>query len=253
MSRVLFAANWKMHHGPAAGRALVKAVLSRCRPREGRELLFFPPAASLTAVVEEAKGRRDVAVGVQNIHWEGKGAFTGEISAPIAAEAGATWALIGHSERRHKFGETDEQTGRKVHAAFAASLAPMLCVGELIEERRAGRTEQVVLRQLAAGLGGLDAAATARVVIAYEPVWAIGTGVNATPADAAAVHRVIRAWLRERTPPAARATVLYGGSVSPANAAALLAEEEIDGFLVGGASLEAESWLAILETERRER
>ncbi len=253
MSRVLFAANWKMHHGPAAGRALVKAVLARCRPQEGRELLFFPPAPSLAAVADEAKGRRDVAVGVQNIHWEPKGAFTGEVSAGIAAEAGATWALIGHSERRHKFGETDEQTGKKVLAAFAAGLSPMLCVGELIEERRAGKTEAVVLRQLAAGLGGLDAAATARVVIAYEPVWAIGTGVNATPSDAAAVHRTIRAWLRDRTPPAARASVLYGGSVSPAHAAALLAEAEIDGFLVGGASLEAESWLSILATEGRER
>ncbi len=253
MNRVLFAANWKMHHGPAAGRALVKAVLARCRPQEGRDLLFFPPAPTLTAVVEEAKGRRDVAVGIQNIHWEPKGAFTGEVSAAIAAEAGATWALIGHSERRHKFGETDEETGKKVLAAFAAGLAPLLCVGELIEERRAGRTGEVVLRQLAAGLGGLDAAATARVAIAYEPVWAIGTGVNATPSDAAEVHRTIRAWLKDRTPTAARATVLYGGSVSPANAAALLAEEELDGFLVGGASLEAESWLSILATERPAR
>ncbi len=253
MSRTVFAANWKMHHGPAAGRALVRAVLARCRPLEGRELLFFPPAPTLTAVVEEAKGRRDVAVGVQNIHWEAKGAFTGEVSAGIAAEAGAAWALVGHSERRHTFGETDEQTGKKVLAAFAAGLSPMLCVGELIEERRAGKTEEVVLRQLAAGLGGLDAAATARVVIAYEPVWAIGTGVNATPSDAAAVHRTIRAWLKERTPAATRATVLYGGSVSPANAAALLAEEEIDGFLVGGASLEAESWLSILSTQRPTR
>lgn len=253
MSRILFAANWKMHHGPAAARALVRAVLARCRPQEGRELLFFPPAPSLTAVAEETKGRRDVAVGIQNVYWEAKGAFTGEVSAGIAAEAGATWALVGHSERRHKFGETDEQTGKKVLAAFTAGLSPMLCVGELIEERRAGRTEEVVLRQLAAGLGGLDAAATARVVIAYEPVWAIGTGVNATPADAASVHRTIRAWLQSRTPPAARATVLYGGSVSPANAAALLAEEEIDGFLVGGASLEAESWLSILATPRPAR
>ncbi len=253
MSRTLFAANWKMHHGPAAARALVRAVLARYRPREGRELLFFPPAPSLTAVVEEVKGRRDVAVGIQNIYWEPKGAFTGEVSAGIAAEAGATWALVGHSERRHKFSETDEETGKKTLAAFTAGLAPLLCVGELIEERRAGRTEEVVLRQLAAGLGGLDAAAVARIVVAYEPVWAIGTGVNATPSDAAAVHRTIRAWLQSRTPAATRATVLYGGSVSPANAAALLAEEEIDGFLVGGASLEAESWLRILETERRKR
>jgi triosephosphate isomerase len=253
MSAALFAANWKMHHGPAAARALVRTVLSRHRPRAGCTLLFFPPAVSLAAVVEEAKGRRDVGVGVQNLHWEPKGAFTGETSAAIAAEAGATWTLVGHSERRHKFAETDEQTGQKVGAALGAGLSPILCVGELIEERQAGHTEHVVLRQLAAGLAGLDASATARVVIAYEPVWAIGTGVNATPADAAAVHRTIRAWLRDHTVAAARATILYGGSVSPDNAASLLAEAEIDGFLVGGASLVAESWLKILETPRPER
>jgi triosephosphate isomerase len=185
--------------------------------------------------------------------WEAKGAFTGETSAPIAAEGGATWALVGHSERRHKFGETDEETGRKVRAAIDAALVPVLCVGELIGERQAGRTEEVVLRQLAAGLAGLDAGAMARVVVAYEPVWAIGTGVNATPADAAAVHRTVRAWLAARTRAAARTTILYGGSVNPENAAALLAEEELDGFLVGGASLEAESWLKILATPRPSR
>jgi triosephosphate isomerase len=253
VTRTLFAANWKMHHGPAAARALVRSVLARHRPDAKREQLFFPPAASLAAVAEEVKGHRDVAVGVQNVHWEPTGAFTGEISAAIAAEAGATWALVGHSERRHKFGETDEQTGKKVTAVVAAGLAPLLCVGELIEERRAGRTEQVVLRQLAAGLAGLDATATARAVIAYEPVWAIGTGVNATPRDAGQVHRAIRGWLKQHTPPASRATVLYGGSVNPENAASLLAEEEIDGFLVGGASLDAESWLKILETPRPNR
>lgn len=242
-----------MHHGPAAARALVRTILARFRPRPDREQVFFPPAASLASVVEEIRGRRDVAAGVQNIYWEAKGAFTGETSAGIAAEAGATWALVGHSERRHKFGETDEQTGKKVRAAVAASLTTVLCVGELIEERRAGQTEEVVRRQLGAGLGGLDGAAIARVVIAYEPVWAIGTGVNATPSDAAAVHRTIRSWLRDRTPAGSRATVLYGGSVNPENAAVLLAEEELDGFLVGGASLEAESWLKILETPRASR
>jgi triosephosphate isomerase len=253
VSRTLFAANWKMHHGPAAARALVRAVLARQRPHPDREQVFFPPAVSLAAVVEEAKGRRDVAVGVQNVHWEAKGAFTGETSAAIASEAGATWALVGHSERRHKFGETDEETGKKVRAVVTASLTPVLCVGELIEERKAARTEEVVLRQLAAGLAGLDAAAMGRVVIAYEPVWAIGTGVNATPSDAAAVHRTVRGWLHSRMPPGTRPNILYGGSVNPDNAAALLAEEEIDGFLVGGASLEAESWLRILETPRPKR
>ena len=253
MSRLIFAANWKMHHAPAPARELVRAVLARHRPAADRELLFFPPAVSLGAVVEEIKGRRDAAAGVQNVYWEPKGAFTGEVSAPIAAAAGASWALVGHSERRHKFGETDEETGKKVRAVLAAGLDPMLCVGELIEERRAGRTEEVVLRQLTAGLAGLDAAATTRVVIAYEPVWAIGTGVNATPADAAAVHRTIRQWLAARVPAGTRSAILYGGSVNAENAAALLAEAELDGVLVGGASLEAESWLKILETPRPAR
>ncbi|HXY20381.1 MAG TPA: triose-phosphate isomerase [Gemmatimonadales bacterium] len=254
MSRLIFAANWKMHHAPAAARQVVREVLARYRPVAEREVVFFPPAVSLAAVVDEIKGRRDVAAGVQNIHWEAKGAFTGEISAPIAAAAGAAWTLVGHSERRHKFDETDAETGRKVHAALAAGLLPMLCVGELIEERRAGSTEAVVLRQLGAGLAGLDAATTARVAIAYEPVWAIGTGVNATPSDAAAVHRTIRRWLAERTPPGSRHAILYGGSVNAENSAALMAEEELDGVLVGGASLEADSWLRILETAvRREK
>ena len=253
MSRLIFAANWKMHHAPAAARQVVHEVLARHRPVADRDQIFFPPSVSLSAVVEEIKGRRDAAAGVQNVHWETKGAFTGEISAPMAAEAGAIWALVGHSERRHKFGETDAETGKKVRAVLAAGLKAMLCVGELIEERRAGRTEEVVLRQLEAGLAGLDAAATAQVVIAYEPVWAIGTGVNATPSDAAAVHRTIRKWLTARVPAGARSAILYGGSVNPDNAAALLAEDELDGVLVGGASLEAESWLKILAAPRSER
>ena len=253
MSTLLFAANWKMHHAPAAAREVVRAVLARHRPQPDRELIFFPPAVSLGVVVEEIKGRRDAAAGVQNVHWEPKGAFTGEISAPMAAAAGAAWALVGHSERRHKFAETDAETGKKVKAVLAAGLKAMLCVGELIEERRAGRTEEVVLRQLEAGLAGLDAVATAQVVIAYEPVWAIGTGVNATPADAAAVHRTIRRWLASRVPAGTRPSILYGGSVNAENAAALLAEEELDGVLVGGASLEAESWLKIVGAPRPAR
>ena len=244
----IYAANWKMHLGPAAGRELAKAVLNRARPREGRTLLFFPPAVSLPAVVAEVAGRKDAAAGVQNVHFEPRGAFTGEVSAPIAAEAGATWCLIGHSERRHKFGETDEESGKKVRAAFAAGLSPMLCVGETLEERQAGRTEQVVLRQLEAGLAGLDAASVARVVIAYEPVWAIGTGVNATPGDAATVHRAIRGWMQGHTPAGTHAKILYGGSVSAKNAAELLAEPELDGVLVGGASLDVDSWVTIVET-----
>ncbi|MBI4542561.1 MAG: triose-phosphate isomerase [Gemmatimonadetes bacterium] len=249
----IFAANWKMHHGPAGARELVRSVLARVRPREDRKLLFFPPAVSLAAVAEEVKGRHDAAAGAQNVYWEPKGAYTGEVSAALAAEAGATWALAGHSERRHKFGETDEETGKKVRAALAANLAPMLCVGEKLDERETGRTEGVVVRQLAAGLDGLDSGALGRVTIAYEPVWAIGTGVNATPRDAAAVHRTIRRWLSERSPAGTRHRILYGGSVSAANAESLLAEHELDGVLVGGASLDAESWIGIVSTPRPER
>jgi len=247
VSPTIFAANWKMHLGPAAGRDLVRAVLSRVRPAEGRTLLFFPPAVSLPVVASEVAGRKDAAAGIQNLYFEPKGAFTGEVSASLAAEAGATWALVGHSERRHRFGETAADTGKKVRAALTANLGAMLCVGELLEERQGGRTEAVVLRQLAAGLEGLDAATVARVVVAYEPVWAIGTGVNATPADAAAVHRVIRAWLRDHTPAGSRARILYGGSVNAKNAAELLAEPELDGVLVGGASLDADGWVTICQ------
>lgn len=245
---MIFAANWKMHHGPAAGRELVKAVLSRVRPRQDRTLLFFPPAVSLPAVAELLADRRDAGAGAQNIHFEPKGAFTGEISAGLAKEAGATWVLVGHSERRHKFGEKDDECGRKVGAALVAALRPILCVGEKLEERDAGLTESVVLRQLEAGLQGLDAAQVAQVVIAYEPVWAIGTGKNATPQDAAAVHRSIRSWLAAHTPPRSRAEILYGGSVSTKNVAELLAEPELDGVLVGGASLDADSWEQICKT-----
>ena len=247
---LLFAANWKMHHGPAAARGLVQAVLAGAPPREGRLLLFFPPAVSLTAVADAVAGRADAAVGAQNIHWEPKGAFTGELSAPLAREGGATWTLVGHSERRHKFGETDDETRLKVRAALGGGLRPMLCVGETLDQRKSGATETVVRRQLEAGIGGLEPAALGQVAIAYEPVWAIGTGVNATPADAAAMHRMIRGWLAKRSAEATRFPVLYGGSVTPENAAALLAERDLDGVLVGGASLTAESWLRIVSTER---
>ena len=248
MSALLFAANWKMHHGPAAARALAQAVLDGAPPRPDRLLLFFPPAVSLAAVADVVGGRPDAAVGAQNIHWEPKGAFTGELSAPLARDAGATWTLVGHSERRHKFGETDDETGLKVRAALSAALRPILCVGETLEQRQSGATENVVRRQLEAGVGALDPAALEQVVVAYEPVWAIGTGVNATPADAAAMHRMIREWLARRSSTPVHYPILYGGSVSPENAAALLAERDLDGVLVGGASLTAEGWLRIVST-----
>ena len=191
------------------------------------------------------RSRPDIRVGAQDIHWEAKGAFTGATSIPLAQGAGATGALVGHSERRHVFGETDEETGRKVRALLAAGMTPLLCVGEKLDERETGQTEAVVIRQLKAGLESVSAGDLARVPIAYEPVWAIGTGRNATPADAAGVHRAIRVALNQLGF-AGRATVLYGGSVNQANAQSLLADAEIDGVLVGGASLDLEGWAGIV-------
>jgi len=244
--RLLFAANWKMHLGPDEARAYVKAFRARYNRREDREVWFFPPAVSVEAAAQTARDRSDLLVGTQDVYWEAKGAFTGAVSAPLALQAGARATLIGHSERRHIFGETDEDTRRKMGAALAAGLLPMLCVGETLAERDAGHTLAVVVRQLAAALSGVDGAALSRVVVAYEPVWAIGTGRNATPEDAGAVHREIRGWLHGRGAPAPR--VLYGGSVNAKNAAALLAERELDGVLVGGASLDPEGWAQLVQT-----
>jgi len=246
--RLLFAANWKMHLGPDDARAYVKLFRARYNRHEDRDVWFFPPALSVEAAAQAARDRADLLVGIQDIYWEPKGAFTGAVSAPLALQAGARATLIGHSERRHVFGETDDDTRRKMAAALAAGLVPVLCVGETLAERDAGHTLAVVVRQLSAALGSLDAAALSRVVVAYEPVWAIGTGRNATPQDAAAVHREIRGWLQGRGAPAPGLRVLYGGSVNAKNAAALLAERELDGVLVGGASLDAEGWAQLVQT-----
>ena len=250
MRRLTFAANWKMHLGPDDARGYLKTFRARYTRRDDREVWFFPPAVSVEAAAQAAGGgreRSDLLVGVQDIYWEPKGAFTGAVSAPLALQAGARAALVGHSERRHVFGETDEDTRRKVSAALTAGLVPVLCVGETLAERDAGQTVTVVVRQLVAALSSLDAAALARVVIAYEPVWAIGTGRNATPRDAAAVHREIRGWLGGHGAAAPR--VLYGGSVNLKNVAELLAERELDGVLVGGASLDPEGWAQLVQTE----
>ena len=246
MRRLLFAANWKMHLGPADARAYLETFLPATPAVSGRDLWFFPPAVSLEAVAQGITGRPDVAAGIQDVHWEPKGAFTGAVSVPIASQAGARAALIGHSERRHVFGETDADTARKVRAVLAGALVPILCVGETLAQRDGGTTLDVVRRQLDVGLGGLDAAALQTVIIAYEPVWAIGTGRNATPQDAAAVHREIRSWLRSHGASVSR--VLYGGSVNLKNVAELLAEPELDGVLVGGASLDPTGWSALVST-----
>lgn len=248
MRRLVLAANWKMHLGPGSASDFLGRFLAAAPPREDRTLLFFPPAASLLTVAAALQERTDARAGAQNIHWEPKGAFTGEMSVAIAQEAGASGALVGHSERRHVFGETDQQTGFKVQALLAAGMDVMLCVGETLAEREAGLTESVCLRQLAAGLSDVAPAQLAQVMIAYEPVWAIGTGKNATPEDASTVHQSIREALTARGA-TARIPVLYGGSVNAGNAAALLGQPGIDGLLVGGASLDPDGWAQICGTE----
>ncbi len=246
--RLTFAANWKMQLGPGSAADYLGRFLAATPAHADRSLLFFPPAASLLTVAAALQERTDIRAGAQNIHWEPKGAFTGEMSAGIAQEAGASISLVGHSERRHVFGETDQQTGFKVRALLAAGMDVMLCVGETLEEREAGRTEEVCRRQLAAGLEHVEPAKLPQVMIAYEPVWAIGTGRNATPEDAATVHRSIREAISERGA-TGRIPVLYGGSVNRGNVAALLAQRELDGVLVGGASLDPEGWASICGTE----
>jgi triosephosphate isomerase len=205
---------------------------------------FFPSAVALEAVVSGSTDQSGIVVGAQNLYWEPKGAFTGELSVPMAKEAGARAALVGHSERRHVFGETDEETGLKVKALLDHRLIPMLCVGERIEQREAGETLTVVERQLAV-LSSYDADTLQRVVIAYEPVWAIGTGKTATPADAAEVHAFIRGWYADHGVAPEEVKVLYGGSVKPGNIETLVAQSEIDGVLVGGASLHPVEWAAM--------
>jgi triosephosphate isomerase len=243
---LIFAGNWKMNVGPTEAREYLRAFFAAGEMPHERSVWFFPPAVSIDTVAQGIAGHRNVLVGSQDIYWEPKGAFTGAISGPLAKQAGARLTLIGHSERRHVFGETDEETRKKVSAALAADLQPVLCVGETLAQREAGETLAVVTRQLEAALGGRDA--KARVTVAYEPVWAIGTGRNATPKDAAEVHHAIRAWLKEKAVTAPPFVILYGGSVNLKNTAELLAEHELDGVLVGGASLEARGWAQLVRT-----
>jgi triosephosphate isomerase len=236
-----------MNHGPSDAREFLRSFLQYYPRHSDRQVIFFPSSIALSAVVEGLRDRSDIRVGVQNIHWEDKGAFTGEVSAAMARDAGAHYALIGHSERRHVFGETDEETGRKVASCARARLTPIFCVGETLAQHDSGETDVVVLRQLRAGLSTLDAAQLAHVIIAYEPVWAIGTGKTATPADASRVHRLIRSELKLMLPEKYSAIpVLSGGSVNRGNVAQLLAAPDVEGVLVGGSSLDPEAWSTIV-------
>ena len=248
MHKPVLAANWKMNNGPSEARDFMSTFLTSYDARVDRTIIIFPPALTLAAVRQSLGSRSDILLGVQNIHAEPKGAFTGENSAPIAADAGARVVLVGHSERRHVFGETDEATAVKCSLAFQHSLKPMLCVGEKLEEREAGKTNEVVLRQLRAGLSKVAKNQLWHTMIAYEPVWAIGTGKTAQPSDASAVHKVIRQELFKlcgSNEDTNAIPILYGGSVNKDNAKALLAAPGVEGLLVGGASLDPVSWSAI--------
>ena len=254
MSRALIvAANWKMHKSAADVSGYFDVFGSAApAPRTGVEVAFFPPFPILEAVVRAARGRRDASVGGQNCHWEAEGAFTGEVSAGMIAATGARRVLVGHSERRQLFGETDETCGLKLRAALAAGLDPMLCVGETLEERERGSARAVVLRQLTRAADGLTREESARLSIAYEPVWAIGTGRTAAAGDAQEMHAAIREILATLSAPATAAAtpILYGGSVKPDNAGDLLGQPDVDGALVGGASLEPRGFAAIVRAAR---
>ena len=243
----VIAANWKLNHGPTDAKAFLQRFLAQTPKLNDRTLVFLPSALTVTTVIDGLRERPEIWVGVQNVHSEAQGAFTGENSVLMARDAGARVVLVGHSERRHVFGETESQTTAKMAMIAQARLVPMLCVGELLAEREAGRTAEVVERQLAAGLAGLDDQQIATIMLAYEPVWAIGTGRTATPQDASEIHGVLRRALISRVGEkvAGSIPILYGGSVNRGNASQLLAAPDVDGLLVGGASLEADSWASI--------
>jgi triosephosphate isomerase len=247
MRDFLVAGNWKMNGSTAANAELLAGIIDGVPEGDGFSLLVCPPFPYIAAVAAQVKGSA-VRVGAQNVSEHDKGAFTGEVAPAMLRDVGCDYAIVGHSERRSLYGETSEQVAAKFVAAQAAGIVPILCVGETLEEREAGTTEAVVDEQLDAVLDAAGIGAFARAVVAYEPVWAIGTGMTATPEQAQDVHRHIRARLAERDPAIAEGVqVLYGGSMKGDNAAGLLAQPDIDGGLIGGASLKADDFLAIAQ------
>ncbi|MBZ5680730.1 MAG: triose-phosphate isomerase [Acidobacteriia bacterium] len=244
----LIAANWKMYKTPDHTRAFFRDFLPQVSGHTRDEIVVCPPYLDLTAALDAAKGS-NVAIGAQNVHWKDEGAFTGEISAPMLLTLNVTHAIVGHSERRQYFGETDDTVNLRLKAALEAGLTPICCVGEVLEEREAGLTDDVLRRQCVRAFHAISAKKAARLVVAYEPVWAIGTGKTATPELAAEAHAVIRKEATEIFGEefASNLRILYGGSVKPENASALMAQEEIDGALVGGASLDPKSFAAIVK------
>jgi len=243
----LIAGNWKMYKTAAETQEFFKQFLPLVAASTHCEIVIAPPFINIPAAVAAAAAS-NVEIGGQNLFWEKQGAFTGEVSAPMLVAAGAKWVIIGHSERRQYFGETDETVLKRTLAALEAGLKPIVCIGEKLEEREAGKTEQVLLAQLRGGLGSLSAEQISQVTIAYEPVWAIGTGRTATPEMAQDAHRYIRSMIARQHGfgPANQMRILYGGSVKPDNIKGLMAQPDIDGALVGGASLEANSFASIV-------
>ena len=248
MRTKIIAANWKMYKTPEQTTAFFSEFLPLVAGHTRDEIVVCPPFIDLSAAVEAASGS-DVAIGAQNVHWEKEGAFTGEVSVGMLTAIGVTHVIIGHSERRQYFNDTDDTVNRKLRTSLENGFTPIVCVGEVLEEREAGLTEDVLRRQCMRAFHGISARKAAKLAIAYEPVWAIGTGKTATPQMASDAHQVIRheaekAFGKEFSD---ALRILYGGSVKPDNASALMAEEEIDGALVGGASLEAESFTRIVK------
>jgi triosephosphate isomerase len=248
MRKKVMAANWKMYKTPDQTRAFFRDLLPLVSGHDRDEIVVCPPFLDLPAALESAKGS-NVAIGGQNVHWKEEGAFTGETSVAQLLAWGVTYVIIGHSERRQYFGETDDTVNLRLKTALEAGLTPVCCVGEVLEEREAGLTDDVLRRQCVRAFHAISAKKAAKLVVAYEPVWAIGTGKTATPELAAEAHAVIR---REATEIfgedfAGKLRILYGGSVKPENVSSLMSQEEIDGALVGGASLDPKSFAAIVK------
>ncbi len=248
MRQPIIAGNWKMFKTRAETSAFFDALIPQIQDVEHCDIVIAPPFISLATAAEEVDGTR-VAISAQNLHWEENGAYTGEVSVRMLLDAGCKYAIIGHSERRQYFGDTDEWVNRKTRAALKGGLQAIVCVGETLAERDAGRASEVVRRQVAEGMAQLTEPDLSHIIVAYEPVWAIGTGRTATPEVAAGMHAEIRKIIAEIQSKAVADTIriLYGGSVKPDNISALMKKEDIDGALVGGASLDPASFAAIIK------
>ncbi|MBI3272040.1 MAG: triose-phosphate isomerase [Planctomycetes bacterium] len=245
--------NWKMNTTLKEATALANALRRELDRVDGVEVAICPPYVYLLDVADQVRDSR-IGLGAQDCHWETRGAFTGEVSPGMLRDVGCAYVVLGHSERRNLMGEKDDLVNRKVRAALAARLTPIVCVGELLEERDRGAAEAVVRGQLEGSLAGLGPAELEDVILAYEPVWAIGTGRTATPGQAQEIHAMIRAWLRKRFGSSGEGVrILYGGSVKPDNMADLMAQADVDGALVGGASLEAASFASIVKYRKENR